>query len=204
MGRIIPFWRNGGRSSAFEACVTPHLDRMWRLALRLRRNPADAEDLVQDLLLRAWRHRDEVLALDLPGPWLARVLYRLHVDRWRRRGALGMADSLDLPDAPDLPDPGSVRPVLAAATHQEILEAIESLPEAQRVAILMHDAEGYSLEEISRIQEVPVGTLKSRLHRGRAAVRAALADGTEDGTGSGASACQVDEDKNHELSDRPA
>ena len=179
MGEVRPLWKRGVGASAFETRMAPHLDRMWRLALRLQGNPTDAEDLVQDLLLRAWKHRRTLLALEAPGPWLARVIYRLHVDRWRRRGVLGDALSMDDEDHPvAVPDPAAPEAVLASADLDATLDAIGRLPEAQRTVLLMHDAEGYTIEEISRIQDVPVGTLKSRLHRARAAVRKRISDGT--------------------------
>ena len=172
MTRIINFVRQAGSHSDFESCIDPHLERLWHLALRLQGNPADAEDLLQDLLRRAWRHRTELLSREAPGAWLAKVLYRLHVDRWRRRQPVAEL-SLDDPASPiALPtDNAQAEAILAGITHAELMSVMMTLPEAQRTVLLMHDAEGYTLDEIGHIQDVPVGTLKSRLHRARTAVR---------------------------------
>ncbi len=178
MNPMLSFWRNRSGAEAFEGCVAPHLERMWRLALRLQCDPTDAEDLVQELLARAWRRRDAVLALDAPGPWLAKALYRLHVDRWRRRGVLDEAEPLDADDALAVTDHAAERSALASAAVADMLDAVDTLPESHRVPLLMHDAEGFTLEEISHILNVPTGTLKSRLHRARTAVRKIVGDGT--------------------------
>lgn len=181
MSTLIRIWRNLAPGAAFEVCLRPHLERLWRLAVRLQGNPDDAEDLLQELLERAWNNRRQLLALDAPGPWLAKVLYRLHVDRWRRRGVLGDAATLESAEL----DPGQPlasdgeRALLSAVATDELLAAVQRLPEQQRAVLLLYDGEGYTLEEIAGIVEVPVGTVKSRLHRARAAVRAAFAEGTE-------------------------
>ncbi len=180
MSQLIRLWQSVAPGAAFEACLRPQLERLWRLALRLQGNPGDAEDLMQELLERAWRHRKQVLSLDAPGPWLARVLYRLHVDRWRRRGPLADSASLDDPDSkqpPALIESGQA--LLTAVETAAVLRAVESLPEPQRAVLLLHDGEGYTLEEIGSIVEAPLGTVKSRLHRARAGVRQRIGDGTK-------------------------
>ncbi len=178
MSRLLSFWRGRHDADSFEACVAPHMERLWRLALRLQGRPADAEDLVQETLARAWRHRADVLALDAPGPWLARVLTRMHVDRWRRRNALDAAESLPDPDRAVIEADTKETSSLATVSAEEVLAAVRALPDRWRLPVLLHDAEGYSLEEIGRMLGIPVGTLKSRLHRARSAVRKSFGDGT--------------------------
>jgi RNA polymerase sigma-70 factor, ECF subfamily len=179
MSRLIRLWKNVSPAASFEGCLRTHLDRLWRVALRLQGNPADAEDLMQELLGRAWEQRQQVLTLDEPGSWLARVLYRLHVDRWRRRGLLGDALALDADDAPQpqLPAAEAGDALLAAVDADAVLRAVQRLPEAQRVVLLLADGEGYSLEEISELVEAPLGTVKSRLHRARMDIRMQFAEG---------------------------
>lgn len=145
---------------------------MWHLALRFEMNPADAEDLLQELLQKAWRNRGKLLKMENPGAWLAKVVYRLHVDRWRRNRLSQASSSMDDEAFPgdNLEDPVT-RTGLDSAVYAEIKALIDELPGPQRTVLLMHDAEGYTLEEIGRIQDVPVGTLKSRLHRARGAIR---------------------------------
>ena len=172
MSRVLSFIKSGNDSSAYERCLEDHLERMWHLALRFEVNQSDAEDLLQDLLRRAWRNRSKLLKMENPGAWLTKVLYRLHIDRWRRHKKWQETSSIDDEAFPayNLEAPAT-RSGLDSVAYAEIKAFIDELPEPQRTVLLMHDAEGYTLEEISRTQDVPVGTLKSRLHRARAAIR---------------------------------
>lgn len=178
MSSVITLWSRLNPAAAFERCVRPHVPRLYRLAWRLSGTREDAEDLVQETLLRAWPQRRKVLALDKPAPWLTRVLYNAWVDRWRRLGAMRDATSLDdrensLPEAYS-----SDAPQLTAVDTAVVERALAALPEHQRLVVLMHDGEGYTLEEISGITQVSLGTLKSRLHRARQALRTRIAHGT--------------------------
>lgn len=158
----------------FERIMRPWLDDLRRLSIRLTGNVDDAEDLLQDLLLRLQPRMDEVAALDQPRPWLARVLYRMFVDQWRRRrSAPDRDDASDVDDQPgieDAPDAAFER----ALTRERLQDALDRLPDFQREVVLLHDVEGYTLTEIATITRTPTGTLKSRLHRARAALRADL------------------------------
>ncbi|NIR59389.1 MAG: RNA polymerase sigma factor, partial [Gammaproteobacteria bacterium] len=160
----------------FERAVRPWLHDLHRLALRLTGNADDAEDLVQELLLRLQTRLDEVAALEQPRPWLARVLYRLFVDHWRhRRSGPDVDDGSAVEEQPghgDLPDEAFER----ALTRERLQAALDRLPAFQRELVLLHDVEGYTLSEIAIVAEVPVGTLKSRLHRARATLRERLAE----------------------------
>ncbi|MFQ5635392.1 MAG: RNA polymerase sigma factor [Gammaproteobacteria bacterium] len=168
--------RTGDESSqrrAFEKLIRPHLDRLYRQAFWLTRQRHDAEDLVQDVLIKLYPRCGELQALDKPGPWLARVLHRTFIDNYRRhqRQALHIVTT-DEPEKqqssePEYPDRIADSPAL----QMDIEAGLERLNEDQRLVILMHDVEGYSLVELERILGVPSGTLKSRLHRGRAALR---------------------------------
>ena len=173
MNTPFAFFGSGKELSAYEACLEAHLVRLWHLSLRFETNVSDAEDLLQELLRRAWRYRKRLLRQENPGAWLAKVLYRLHVDRWRRNHVWREASSLDDEAFPayQLRDEKATTG-LEGATYAELQAYIDQLPGMQRTVLLLHDAEGYTLEEISKIQDVPVGTLKSRLHRARMAVRA--------------------------------
>jgi len=169
---------------SFEQLVEPYLQRLYRLAYRFTGQVADAEDLLQDVLAKLYERRDELSSIEDLGPWLSRVLYNQFVDRQRQYarkrlrlvGAVGAGDG-----APDdfLGNLESPEPGPAAAAEQAIDitclgKALEALSLEQRTVLLMHDAEGYKLVEIQRITGIPVGTLKSRLHRARARVRALL------------------------------
>lgn len=160
----------------FEKAIQPWLNDLRRLAIRLTGNTDDAEDLLQDLLLRLQPRMEEVAALDRPRPWLARVLYRLFVDQWRRRRAGPERDEeAELDDQAtlvDLPDESFER----GLTGERLQGALDRLPAFQRELVLLHDVEGYTLSEITAITGTPTGTLKSRLHRARAALRETLVD----------------------------
>ncbi|MDX1610111.1 MAG: RNA polymerase sigma factor [Halofilum sp. (in: g-proteobacteria)] len=162
------------QAKRFERSIRPWLDDLRRLAIRLTGSPDDAEDLLQDLLLRLHPRMEEVAALDQPRPWLARVLYRMFVDQWRRRRSgpeldhdAAVDEQAGLEDAPDAVFERGL-------TRQRLQAALDRLPAFQREIVLLHDVEGYTLTEVCTITDVPTGTLKSRLHRARLALRADL------------------------------
>jgi RNA polymerase sigma-70 factor (ECF subfamily) len=172
------------RNLTFERIVRPHLDRLYRLAWRLAGSRAEAEDLFQELLIRAFDKLDDLVGIDQPGPWLSRVMYNLFVDERRRfarqrmrlvdEGALA-GDGLE-----GLPGPGD--PAHDRERYDKFLRldrALKQLSDEHRVVVLLHDTEGYKLSEIEELTGVPVGTVKSRLHRARARLREILeSDGT--------------------------
>ena len=168
----------------FERLVRPHFDRLFRLAWRLTGNKADAEDLFQELLIRAFGKLDELLSIDQPSPWLCRVMYNLFVDERRRfarrrmhtveEGQLAGDGLAGLP-GPDDPVYDQQR----IETLERLDKALAQLSDEHRVVVLLHDTEGYKLTEIQDVTGAPVGTIKSRLHRARARLRDILsADGT--------------------------
>lgn len=162
-------------NTAFERALYPHREALHRLALRLTGSPDDADDLMQDLYAHLYPRAGTVASLDRPRPWLMRVLYRLFVDRWRHRRAdpvIAGGDELEEPptDALDAPDAIFERQLTAA----RLQAGLDALPPLQRDLLLLHDVEGYTLPEVAEALEVPLGTLKSRLHRGRTALRALL------------------------------
>lgn len=155
---------------AFARLIEPHFDRLFRLAYRLCGTRSDAEDLVQDVLIRLFERRDELSSIRDLKPWLGRVLYNRFVDGTRSYGRQPLqlvAD--DLMDASADNDPA-----VAASDSQRIGElsaALDRLSEDHRTVILMHDAEGYTLPEIETLTGIPIGTLKSRLNRARSRLR---------------------------------
>lgn len=160
--------------TAFERVLRPHQDALHRLALRLTGSPDDADDLMQDLFAHLYPRAGTVTSLERPRPWLMRVLYRLFVDRWRHRCADPASgdDALEEypADALDAPDAVFERQLTAA----RLQAGLDALPAPQRDLLLLHDVEGYTLPEVAETLDVPLGTLKSRLHRGRAGLRAIL------------------------------
>jgi len=169
---------------AFERLVRPHFDSLYRLAWRLTGAKAEAEDLFQELLLKAYGKLDDLVDIDEPGPWLRRVMYNLFIDE-RRRFARRRLHTVDegqlagdgLEGLPGHSDP--VRDKLRLEKIQRLDRALAQLSDEHRIAVLLHDSEGYKLAEIQDLTGTPLGTVKSRLHRARARLREILSsDGT--------------------------
>ena len=137
----------------FERLVRPHFDRLFRLAWRLAGSKADAEDLFQELLIRAFGKLDELLGIDQPGPWLCRVMYNLFVDERRRfaRQRMHTVDEGQLAGDGLAGLPGPDDPVYdqqRIETLERLDKALAQLSDEHRVVVLLHDTEGYKLTEI--------------------------------------------------------
>jgi RNA polymerase sigma-70 factor (ECF subfamily) len=172
------------QSHVFERVVRPHFDRLYRLAWRLTGSKAEAEDLFQELLIKAFGMLDQVVKIEEPGSWLCRVMYNLFVDQHRRftRQRMHLVDEGHLPGEGLVGLAGDSDPVADNERLEKLKHldaALAQLSEEHRIIVLMHDTEGYKLTEIEEITGTPVGTIKSRLHRARARLRQIL---TEDGT----------------------
>jgi RNA polymerase sigma-70 factor (ECF subfamily) len=177
--RLIVQQRGGAPAQAFEAMVRPHLENLYRLAYRFTGSAEDAEDLVQTLLVKLIPQQGRMEQVDQLGPWLARALYYLFIDQTRHRAgsALDQADGDGEESLASLPADEAQQPheiVDKLLTRQRISEALLRLPEEQRAIIAWHDIEGYTLEELAEQHNIPIGTLKSRLHRARARLRTML------------------------------
>lgn len=173
-------------ASAFAALLEPLIPTFYRHAYRWTAAQDRAEDLVQELLVRLYPRMDEVASLDRVQPWALKVMYRIFVDEYRRErnspvrplDALPHA-GLDFDDPPleRCADAGPQPPELVEQelTAERLAAAWARLGEDHRVVVALHDIEGYRLEEIARMLDTPVGTLKSRLHRARNRLRELLA-----------------------------
>ena len=169
---------------AFERLVRPHFDRLYRLAWRLTGAKPEAEDLFQELLLKASGKLDDLVEIDKPASWLCRVMYNLFIDEQRRfaRRRLHTVDEGHLAGdglegMPGVEDP--VRDNERLEQLNRLDSALAQLSDEHRIVVLLHDTEGYKLTEIQELTGSPVGTVKSRLHRARARLRDILvADGT--------------------------
>ena len=169
---------------AFERLVRPHFERLYRLAWRLTGAKAEAEDLFQELLVKAFGKLDDLVEVDEPASWLCRVMYNLFIDERRRfaRRRLHTVEEGYLPGdglegVPGAEDP--VRDNERLEQLQRLDNALAQLSDEHRVVVLLHDTEGYKLSEIQELIGTPIGTVKSRLHRARARLREILlADGT--------------------------
>ncbi len=172
----------------FEKLVRPHFDRLYRLAWRLAGSKAEAEDLFQEVLIKAFGKLDDLVEIDSPGPWLCRVMYNLFIDERRRysRQRMRVVGEGEL-GAEGLAAFAGNEDVEADQQRFERLQlldkAILQLSDEHRVVVLLHDTEGYKLKEIQELMGLAEGTVKSRLHRARARLREILED---DGTFFGA------------------
>ena len=181
MPRILQFRRNRNAASKFAELMRPQVEFLHRLAWRFTGSVADAEDLVQDVLLKLYPRREELAGIEQLRPWLAKVLYRQYVDFARRQArspfsalAEGAQDEGDPLDAVAAPEDGPHAHAERGESRDRILAALGQLNPEQRAVVVMHDVEGYSLEELEPLLEAPLGTLKSRLHRARQRLRAHL------------------------------
>lgn len=176
-------WRTGA-AAQFDGLMREHVPALYRSAFRWTGAVDRAEDLVQDLLVRLYPMHDDLSRLDKVRPWAMRVMYRIFVDELRRERNSPLQFGADPAGADSageedygFADPAKGPPELAEQqmTQQRIAAAWTLLAEEHRVVLSMHDIEGYSLVELAAIMEIPLGTLKSRLHRARAKLRELLA-----------------------------
>ena len=159
---------------SWEQLVRDHSARVYRLAYRLTGNRPDAEDLTQDVFVRVFRSLHRFQPGTFEG-WLHRITTNLFLDSARRRQKIrfdGLADG----SAERLPSawPGPSEQLADADLDHDVAAALAALSPEFRAAVVLCDIEGLSYEEISAVLDVKIGTVRSRIHRGRAQLRAAL------------------------------
>lgn len=174
------------RQDFFEREVMQHLDALYRTALRMTHNPQDAEDLVQETSLRAYRFLDKFQPGTNLRAWLFKILTNTYINRYRKASSAPRVDSLDDTeefalynhlDTEAASRGGSVEAqVLDRFAEQDIKQAIEALPPQYRMTVLLADVEGFSYNDIAEITNVKKGTVMSRLFRGRRLLQKALID----------------------------
>jgi RNA polymerase sigma-70 factor (ECF subfamily) len=151
----------------FSRLIAPHLDALFRAAYRLAGKRADAEDLVQDVCVRAYESLGALKALDQPKSWLLKIQYRVFVDGVRHRDRSPLRATGEDFDATSISgEPGPDEVVEATHTERRILEALTHLDKEQR-ALLALQVEGYSLSEMQAITDLSTDVLKARLYRAR-------------------------------------
>jgi RNA polymerase sigma-70 factor (ECF subfamily) len=169
----------------FEELAMEHMGSLYTAALRMTRNPADAEDLVQETYLKAYRAFDSFQEGTNLKAWLYRILTNTFINSYRAKKR--RPDESDIDDVENLylyrrlgglegasAGRSAEEEVLDHFTEAEVKDAIESLPEQFRMAVLLGDVEGFSYKEIAEILDIPIGTVMSRLHRGRRALQKRL------------------------------
>jgi RNA polymerase sigma-70 factor, ECF subfamily len=168
------------RRARFEEYVLPQLDRLYSAAMRYTRDPADAEDLVQETVAKAFRSFHQYRPGTNLRAWLYRILHTTYISLYRkaqRRPQELLAEAIDdfsLYDELARSGVSAEREVLASLTDDVVKQALADLPEAFRLAVYLADVEGFAYKEIAEIMDTPVGTVMSRLHRGRKALQKAL------------------------------
>jgi len=168
----------------FETEAMPLLSGMYSAAFRLTRNAADAEDLVQETFLRAYRGFHQFQPGTNLKAWLYRILTNTFINNYRKRQREPQTVSED--DVEDWylysklaeggAEPSAETSVIESLPDEDVQEALSSLPDQFRIAVLLADVEGFSYKEIAEITSVPIGTVMSRLHRGRKALEKRLWD----------------------------
>jgi RNA polymerase sigma-70 factor (ECF subfamily) len=168
MNIVNLFKARANPADRFEQIIRPHIETLYRFAYRLCNNRDDAEELVQILLTRLFPKVDQLESIERLSPWLCRGLYNLYVDSYR--SAVRQSTLFDLESDGEAVICDQVTPFEHVSGNELITSidaALNRLNDDQRILVLLHDAEGYTLNELSGILHVPLGTLKSRLNRAR-------------------------------------
>ena len=170
--------QEGAREQRFQQAALPHLDAVYTLARYLLREPADAEDAVQECYLRALRHFDTFRGDDIK-PWLLAILRNVCHVEFKRRSRVVLYDVNAEAESPEGAIPMWQKVQESPETEMEqkseartMQELVAALPEAFREVILLREVEDLSYRQISEVLNVPVGTVMSRLARARATLRA--------------------------------
>jgi len=169
----------------FTDVAMEYMPSLYTAALRMTRNPSDAEDLVQETYLKAYRAFERFQEGTNLKAWLYRILTNTFINSYRAKKR--RPEESDIDDVESLyhyrrlgglagstAGRSAEEEVLDHITEAEVKEAIEALPEQFRMAVLLGDVEGFSYKEIAEILDVPIGTVMSRLHRGRRALQSRL------------------------------
>ena len=169
--------------ATFEADAMQYAPQLYSAALRMTRNAADAEDVVQETFLKAYRAYSTFEAGTNLKAWLYRILTNTYINKYRKQQR--RPSEVELGELQDLylykrlgeqsgATQSAEQDVLDEFVDSDVKQALESLPEHFRMPVLLADVEGFSYKEIAEILDIPIGTVMSRLHRGRKALQKKL------------------------------
>lgn len=176
---------SGRRSTEFDQLVLDHTDMLYAVALRLTRNVSDAQDLAHNTVVKALRFHDKFREGTYIKAWLLTILRNTFINEYRRKTRHPVFVELTGAEAAPnpLPDPDvTFEPVgeryrdLMELLDDEVIQAIDELPDEFRVPVIMADVEDKSYKEIAKAMDCPLGTVMSRLYRGRKLLRSRLRD----------------------------
>ena len=163
------------KRQAFEKEALPHMDALYRTALRMTKNVGDAEDLVQEAYVKAYRFWDKFESGSNCRAWLFKIMTNVFINEYRSKSRSPMAINVDDIDdnflygqlATNASGVNPEKELFAKVLDDDVKKAIEELPEDFRMVVVLSFIEGFSYQEIAEIADLQLGTVKSRLHRGR-------------------------------------
>jgi RNA polymerase sigma-70 factor (ECF subfamily) len=174
----------------FEEQAVPFMDQLYAAGLRMTRNPADAADLVQETFVKAFAAFGQFQQGTNLKAWLYRILTNTFINNYRKnqrnpyQGTIDDLEDWQLGNAESVTQGRSTRSAEAEAIDHlpdsAVKDALQAIPEDFRMAVYFADVEGFSYQEIADIMKTPVGTVMSRLHRGRRLLRDLLSDYAQD------------------------
>ncbi len=172
MSKIVDIDSRRSDSYRFESMMKPHFPFLYNSARRLTASSDDAEDLVQEVCVKAYLRLADLEAMDYQRAWLLRILYNLFIDdqRRQRRSPVSLAGSSEPIDITQFSGPDNLQPEKEAERElivRSILNAMSLLSKEQCSLLVLHDIDGFSVAELQTLTGLPAGTIKSKLHRAR-------------------------------------
>jgi len=169
MSKIVKIRGRESEQERFERLVQPHFDALYRSASRLATRPADAEDLVQEVCVKAFVRLSDLESIEHRQAWLLRVLYNVFIDGIRREHKSGHGESCNI-DEVDLPGDPSLQPEVATErmiSLDMLWSAMKILNKEHSALLALHDIEGYTTRELAALSGLSESNVKSRIHRTR-------------------------------------
>jgi len=172
------------KRQAFEKEALPHMDALYRTALRMTKNVGDAEDLVQEALVKAYRFWDKFETGSNCRAWLFKIMTNVFINEYRSKSRSPMSVNVDDIDdnylygqlATNSDGDNPEKELFAKMLDDDVKKAIDELPDDFRIVVVLSFIEGFSYQEIAEIADLQLGTVKSRLHRGRKLLQKELLD----------------------------